>query len=101
MTLAEDAEEKFILKKKLSVAEKKLLTLECADKGSTADSAGCEGVEGVREECGDVKAEEGSLQPDEHLILVKTPIHVCKEEAEVNGSCMCYSTNFKITLLFL
>ncbi len=89
VALAQGAEEMFILKKKLSVAERKLATLEKTntDKQSNVvdmtvnnDVKHVEGAgECVREEEG------GRLQPDEDCILVKTPIHVhvCREEAEV------------------
>ncbi len=87
VTLAEDAEEKFILKKKLSVAERKIVALKHTDRASTTDSAGCDSVRDVEWAGGeDVQENETSLHHSEHLILVRTPIHVCKEEAEVTVS---------------
>ena len=89
MTLAENAEEKFVLKKKLSVAERKLATLDKPEP--LGEGEGGKLVVGVESEA--VKVVDGvtvvegvmedNLGPNEHYIVIKTPVHVCKEEVEV------------------
>ncbi len=84
VALAQDAEEMFILKKKLSVAERKLAILEKSntDKPSNVDTTmnndvkHVEDVEGAGE-C--VREEEGDTLQSE----IPMHMHVCREEAEV------------------
>lgn len=87
--LAENDEEKVILKKKLSVATRQLAALE--KPGPLREGEIGKIVEGVESEA--VKVVDGvtvvegvmedDLGPDEHCIVVKAPVHVCKEEIEV------------------